>query len=337
MRGALASMVHFRKPIGAWATEHLTSPRLRRLFTSILPDTAPAFFLLSVLGYLEHGWLSRPVGGTAAFRDALVRTYERLGGRAQMHATVDEILVRGDRATGVRLADGSMIEADAVVSTASAPETVLRLLGGRYDAGPTRERLERWKLFEPIVLTSFGVARPYAEGAGMRVLSGMKPFTVGGRTLDRLYVRVCNDDAAIAPAGHSVVQVMVPTDYEWWATRGSRYGAEKDAFAEATLAAIEPYFPDIRAARAMTDLATPLTYWNMARSWRGAYEGWMPNADAFFGHVSKKLAGLEGLTMAGQWVEPGGGVPTAVMSGRHVAQMLCADDGRPFVATGGGR
>jgi phytoene dehydrogenase-like protein len=37
--------------------------------------------------------------------------------------------------------------------------------------------------------------------------------------------------------------------------------------------------------------------------------------------------------MAGQWVEPGGGVPMAVMSGRQVVQLICADDERPFVAT----
>jgi hypothetical protein len=35
--------------------------------------------------------------------------------------------------------------------------------------------------------------------------------------------------------------------------------------------------------------------------------------------------------MAGHWVEPGGGVPMAVMSGRHVVEILCAHLRRPFV------
>jgi phytoene dehydrogenase-like protein len=83
----------------------------------------------------------------------------------------------------------------------------------------------------------------------------------------------------------------------------------------------------------MTDIATPLTYWNMARSWRGAYEGWMPRGDTLFSHVKKKLSGLEGFYMAGQWVEPGGGVPTATLSGRQAVQLVCRDEGRPFVAT----
>jgi phytoene dehydrogenase-like protein len=79
----------------------------------------------------------------------------------------------------------------------------------------------------------------------------------------------------------------------------------------------------------MTDIATPLTFWRSARSWRGAFEGWLPSSDAFK-HVSKQLPGLDGFYMAGQWVEPGGGVPMAVMSGRQVVELVCAALGRPF-------
>jgi phytoene dehydrogenase-like protein len=332
MRGTMGSLMHFRKPGAVWAREHLKSPRLRRLFARMLPETTPAFFLLMVLGYLERGYLSRPMGGTAAFRDALERTYRSLGGEAALHSTVDEVLVRGGRASGVRLADGSMLGADVVISTSSAPETVLRLLGGRYDAEATRERLARWKLFDPIVLASLGVATPYATTPGILVIDGVAPFEVGGRTIETLNLRVCNDDPCFAPEGHSVVQALLPTDYQWWATRGTRYSAEKDALTDRVIGALEPHFPNLRSLVRMTDLATPLTYWSMARSWRGAYEGWMPSAEGIFGHIKKTLAGLGGFYMAGQWVEPGGGVPTAVMSGRQAVQLVCRDESRPFVA-----
>ena len=62
----------------------------------------------------------------------------------------------------------------------------------------------------------------------------------------------------------------------------------------------------------------------------------MPNSESMFGHVKKKLSGLDGFYMAGQWVEPGGGVPTAVMSGRQAVQILCADDGLPFQSNASG-
>jgi phytoene dehydrogenase-like protein len=48
--------------------------------------------------------------------------------------------------------------------------------------------------------------------------------------------------------------------------------------------------------------------------------------------MDKTLPGLENFYMAGQWVEPGGGVPTAAMSARNVLQMICKRDGKPFVA-----
>jgi hypothetical protein len=34
--------------------------------------------------------------------------------------------------------------------------------------------------------------------------------------------------------------------------------------------------------------------------------------------------------MCGQWVEPGGGLPTGVMSGRRLVQALCKEDGKEF-------
>jgi phytoene dehydrogenase-like protein len=332
MRGAAPALLHFRKPVAVWAKEHLVSPRLQRLFTRMFPEAAPAVFVLMVLGYLEKGYLSRPVGGTAAFRDALIKSFWDQGGSALLDATADEIIVRDGRARAVRLADGTIVEADIVISTASAPETVLRMLGSCYDAEATRRRLENWKVFDPIVMASFGVAKPYADTPSLLIVDGIEPFYVGGRRAEDLYVRACNDDASFAPPGNSVVQAMVATDYDWWATRGAEYAAAKDEAAYTVLARLEPHFSGIRDAVRMIDVATPLTYWNMARSWRGAYEGWMPNADSFFGHIKKTLAGLQGFYMAGQWVEPGGGVPTALMSGRQVIQLVCHDDGAGFVA-----
>jgi phytoene desaturase len=330
MRKSLPTIAHFRKPVRVWANERLGSPALRRIFTRIVPDGAPALLLLMVLGYLKRGWLSRPVGGSAAFRDALVSNYRRLGGEVVLHATVDEILVTSGRASGVRLDDGTLLQSDAVLSTSSMPETVLRLLGGRYEADATRERMRDWKLFQPIVLASFGVATPLKELPAMLVVDGLTPFTVGQTKNEQLNLSVYNDDPAFAPDGHAVVQATLNTDYDSWATHGVGYQSAKEDIARVALEQIERAIPGVGEYVRMTDVATPLTYWRQTRSWRGAYEGWMPTPESMFGHVSKRLSGLEGFYMAGQWVEPGGGVPAAVMSGRQAVQILCADDGRRF-------
>ncbi len=336
MRHQIGALIPFRKTGAEWTRDHVASEALRRVVLRLAPDEAPMLVALLVLGYLGRGWLSRPVGGTAAFRDALIARYHALGGQSRVHTTVEEILVEDDRAHGVRLTDGTIERGAAVISTASSPETVLRLLSGRYGAGPVRERLAHWKLFDPIVQVSYGVAAPLADLPSTLLLDGIAPFEVGGVACDHLYVRTFNEGPGFAPPGHTVVQLMLETDYDWWASRGDQYGAAKDAVAAAVLERLVAHLPAMRDRVRMIDVATPLTYWRNARAWRGAYEGWQPTAPALFAHVDKTLPGLADFYMAGQWVEPGGGVPTAIMSGRHVVQLMCDRTGRPFAPVGRG-
>jgi hypothetical protein len=220
-----------------------------------------------------------------------------------------------------------------VISTSSAPETVFQLLGGRYDAAATDERLRTWTLFSPIVLASFGIARPLGDLPQMMVIDNVTPFEVGGVQNRRLSLRICNEPDGFAPPGHSIVQAIATTDYAWWARLSpERHTAEKERVGQILLEAIDGNLPGVLSACRMTDVATPITYWRSARSWRGAYEGWMPgNGSLLASSLPHRLPGLAGMYLAGQWVEPGGGVPLACTSGRRAVQVLCADRGVPFV------
>jgi len=184
-------------------------------------------------------------------------------------------------------------------------------------------------MFQPIVLASFGVARSFDAEPSTLLIDGIDPLTLGGYRNEHLYLRIYNEDPAFAPPGHTVVQAMLSTEYDWWATRGAQYQQEKDLAADRVLACLDQYLSGVKASVQMVDLATPLTFWRNARAWRGAFEGWIPTSNAFK-HVSKQLPGLERFYMAGQWVEPGGGVPTAVMSGRQVVEIICAALDRGF-------
>ena len=46
--------------------------------------------------------------------------------------------------------------------------------------------------------------------------------------------------------------------------------------------------------------------------------------------INKTLPGLKNFYMIGQWVEPGGGLPPAIMSGRNVAQIICKKNRKKF-------
>jgi len=83
----------------------------------------------------------------------------------------------------------------------------------------------------------------------------------------------------------------------------------------------------------MCDVATPTTFERYTGNWQGNHQGWMPTTEQFGLRMSKTLPGLKSFFMAGQWVEPGGGLPLAAVSGRYVTQIICKADKRPFVTT----
>ncbi|MDH4162309.1 MAG: hypothetical protein OEW15_06410 [Nitrospirota bacterium] len=49
--------------------------------------------------------------------------------------------------------------------------------------------------------------------------------------------------------------------------------------------------------------------------------------------MSKSLPGLDRFYMAGQWVEPGGGIQIVALSGRNVIQLICRDEKMKFKTT----
>lgn len=309
-------------------------PVLRDMLRRMFPDI-PFSFATAVLGELSRGTLGTVDGGSHKFAEAIARRAESLGVSIEYGQDVDEILVEDDRAVGVRTVEGRELRADRVISCAPGHTTIFRMLGGRYTDDAIRQRYAEWKLFPPIAIVSFGARQIWAELDTATELILERPLTLGHRELDSIHVRNFAFDPSLAPEGGSVIQAMVGTDFDLWHDlhhSPRRYAELKARLAEDVLARVERHAPGLSDAIEMTDVATPYTFWRFARSYRGSYEGFFPTRENMGQHLSKTLPGLDRFHMAGQWVEPGGGIPPAVYSGRQVVQLVCRDDEREFVA-----
>ncbi len=97
---------------------------------------------------------------------------------------------------------------------------------------------------------------------------------------------------------------------------------------------LEKRFGDVRSKVEMTDVSTPATFMRYTSNWKGSFEGWLWTPKVGLGRVRKTLPGLDNFYMAGHWVEPGGGLPAAMKSGRDVAQIMCKKDKRKFTTSG---
>ena len=129
--------VHQFMSVRQLAYDFFESPELRTLFMRATPTSGGCFpddpmglqSLVHVMGLvLSFEAAAIAKGGTQAITDALVSAGRKLGVEYFTAHEVDRILVEGEQATGVQLADGSRISAPLVVSDLGAPQTFLRLL-----------------------------------------------------------------------------------------------------------------------------------------------------------------------------------------------------------------
>jgi phytoene dehydrogenase-like protein len=213
------------------------------------------------------------------------------------------------------------------------------MLGGKYINDKIRDYYHNPQLFPPLIYIGLGVARSFAEVPSSVVGINFpldKPVTIAGKERKRLGVQIYNFDPTLAARGKTVLKVQFNTDYDYWKKlrqEPERYNAEKEHIAEQVVALLERRFPGLAAKVEMHDVATPITWERYTGNWRGSYEGWLPTTKSLMTRMSKTLPGLDNFYMAGQWVEPGGGLPTAAMSGRNVTQIICKRDKKPFVTT----
>jgi phytoene dehydrogenase-like protein len=284
-----------------------------------------------------------PIGGSLPMSRALAERYTSLGGVIHYRSRVEKILVREDRALGVRLVDGSEHHAGRVISAADGHTTLFKMLEGKYGDERTREPYEKWPTFPSLLYVGLGVNHSFADQP--RVASGVsfplrRPTEIGHAVRDRIEVRIMNQDPTLAPAGKTSLMVMLPDSYEHWADlAGDRaaYEEKKDQVARTVVDLLDQRFPGLSQQVEMVDVATPVTWEHYTGNWKGSFEGWLltpQNAFTAMKPMRQTLPGLESFYMCGQWVEPGGGLPTVIMSGRRLVQALCKEDGTKFQTTG---
>lgn len=309
---------------------------LRRVMTHLFLPEMPMWFVLFIVSLLASRQMGLVPGSCHDFIESMTQRYAGLGGELSYNSTVKEIIVENHRAVGVRLADGREQRADFVVSAGDGTSTLFNLLGGKYVSGVIKQRYETWQRLRPMVTLSFGLRREFAGEPPLRFLLLQDKLTIGNETIDGFPIRIFNYSDQFAPPGRTVFQVLLITDWKFWneiiADR-DRYQTEKKRVCDEILARLEPHYPGIAAQVELIDMATPHTTWRFTLNHEGAFMGWAPTPKALRTPFKKTLPGLDNFYMAGQWVMPGGGVPPCLYSGRHVIQILCRRDGKPFATT----
>jgi phytoene dehydrogenase-like protein len=337
-------------PVEEWIAR-IKNPGLREAFTILWGSGYPVFFALLSLGYANAHSAGYPVGGSLEFSRAIEHRFRELGGEIHYNARVKRIIVENDRAVGLELEDGTQVwerEGD-IVSAADAHLTIFNLLESRYIDDHIKAWFEQVPVIQSPLQITIGVDWPLENAPtaiGGILFPPAEPFILYGQEVKLIGANVFNFDPTAAPQGKAVIKVELWGNYDFWKKLSETpddYEAEKDRITQQVVQVLDQRFPGLSDHVEMVDIATPLTFERYTANWLGSSQGWVPTAQSM-GWVreaaqegrwpaSRTLPGLSNFYMAGQWLEPFGGVPTAALSGRGLIEMLCARDGKTFITS----
>lgn len=301
------------------------SNTIQSLLYILMPAEFSMVALIMMLGTRMSGNAGYPIGGALDVIKRMEAKYLSLGGKINFNSKVEEIIVENGKASGVR-SNNTLYPADAVIAACDAHDILENMLGGKYKHPQLDSMLESSPLFPPLAIVSFGLSRKFEIPFSVlyECPEGIK--TAPDCIQHSLSLRSFDFDSAAAPENCSSVMVMLeaPLDY-WKELRESdinEYKNQKQNLADAVAEAINRRIPDFKDAIVVTDVATPATYGRLANLYKASFEGFAPTPAALKTNIRKTIPDIKNLSICGQWVSAGGGICTAVGSGKDAAHSI---------------
>lgn len=314
------------RPLHQFVARHFAHPRIREAFSfhSLFiggdPYRVPAIYGgLVYLQFLDGVWYTD--GGLYSIVEAMARPLDVRCGEA-----AERVEHTGGRVTGVRLAGGSVLPADVVVSNAdvlAAPD----LLGTR---APLRAKTPTMSCF----LLYLGTDRPFPRLLHHTLLvgTGYREFIADVTRRRRLpstystYVHVpSRSEPGMAAPGGDSVYVLLPVPN---LRAGIDWDAEADRLRDAVLADYETTFglDGLRASVTVEHRMTPLDF----RDRLGAVDG---NAFAIEPTLHQSASfrqpnrdrRIDGMYYVGGGTHPGAGIPGVLLGAEVTTNLIAAD------------
>lgn len=231
-----------------------------------------------------------PLGGTCGIADALVRGLEKFGGKLELNAHVEKVLVEDGRATGITLRNGKTVRAKKAVVANLTPFDVAKLLRQSEEEkakAPLPPAVAEWTaqfaklprhgaimhLFVAIDATDLDLS--HIPDAAQLVVQDWSRSLQDSQNLCSFFIPSLVDPS-VCPPGKHVIHVYSSggEPYEPWeglADGSPEYEAYKAERAEVLWRAVERAIPDVRQRAEFHVIGSPLAHEAFLRRDRGTY------------------------------------------------------------------
>jgi phytoene desaturase len=331
---ALPAMARLRadRSVYALTARYFKHDHIRRAF-SIQPllvggnpfDTTSIY---SLIHYLERKWGVWFVrGGMARLVDALVALAERHGVQFLWNAEVAAIEVSGGVASGVRLRNGRMVQAETVVCNADPGYVLSQLLPPPHTK---RDAVTDKQYSMSLFVWYFSTNITYPDVAHHTILFGQTYQEVLHKIFNTLELpedlsiylhRPSATDPACAPAGHDSFYALVPVPN---LRNGVAWGSVAETFKAALRATLtQRVLPNLEQHVVDDFYVTPEYFSKELLSPWGAGFSITPTLMQSAGfRFPNRSATIPNLYFTGAGTHPGAGVPGVVTSAKVVERLM---------------
>ena len=304
-------------------------------YLGMSPFECPGLF--TILSFLEYEYgVYHPVGGCGAVTIALARIARQAGVDIQLNTPVEQVLVDGGKAIGVRTRKGTL-PANAVVINADFARAMSRMIPARFRRRWTDKRLDKTRMSCSAFMMYLGVRGTY-RNLSHHTIYIAKDYM---RNMDEIarrhtlsedpsfYVQnACVTDPSLAPPGKSTLYVLVPVTH---LDRGLDWEQERGRFRELVLdklAAVGAH--DIRSRIEYERILTPDDWSNSFDVHKGAVFGLSHNWSQML-HLRprNRFDEVGSVYLVGGSTHPGSGLPVIFESARISSRLLLQDQGMP--------
>ncbi|RTR27528.1 phytoene desaturase family protein [Deinococcus radiophilus] len=345
-QNAARNLARILRPYGEVAREYFSEERVSAPLSWMAAQSGPppsdplsAPFLLWHPLY-HKGGVARPKGGSGGLTKALARAIEAYGGEVHVNAPVQDILVEGGRAAGVRLESGEVYTARAVASGAHINWTA-KALPAEYVPQAARD-VRVGNGFGLILRLALDGQVQYRHGqdegrTGLgllikderQLMKGYGEYLAGEPTRDPPIIAMSFSavDDSLAPPGSDVLWLWAQY-YPYELAQGN--WTERTAEArDSVLNAFEHYAPGTRERIVGELVQTPEWLAQHLHLPRGNVMHLEMTMDQMFslrpwlGAGMYRWPGLKNMYLTGASTHPGGGIMGA--SGRNAARVIVAE------------
>ncbi|MDW7739007.1 MAG: NAD(P)/FAD-dependent oxidoreductase [Bacillota bacterium] len=313
-------------------------PALRETLANFVPENYSVFSIFFALANFTRGQASVPRGGSKAFALRMVERYKNLGGVIKSPREAVELEIDNKQVKHVICSNGESFEADYVVAACDAKVLFERLLKNKYNDPAYENRFnnpEDYPLASQ-VLVALGY-EGLVEDLPRTLSFQVDPFNIGTDTVKRLQMTNFGYEPDFSPKGHSILTFAINQyhdDYEFWnklKKDNGTYRTEKERIGKDVLKATEQRFPEMKGKLKVIDVATPKTYERYCNAYRGAFMGFMPTVRGKMMEHPGYIKGLDNIFLSGQWLQPPGGLPNAVITGKDTIMRICKKEKQQFI------